>query len=268
MHTNRPATLLCAAALTIGIATPGESQSATSYEVVAYEDISRKAMGNRTLSDFSLSELRDLPTNKRVRVNAVVPDLTREAQVRPTVEAIVDELTTADPDVDEIALLLYSSYEQEEAGGAYDVARATWSTNGDLGGITPEIASSNRRTEYSISVKVASDLEAYLQAKRSETPRQGLSEAKRKEIFRALVKAEDRATSEAQRHYPVMCVGVAEVRANQERHTELRDSLDAVYTDSIKERYGISEATVDSIDTEALRERWPLPEQAPVPGCP
>lgn len=255
------------AGLLLGLASPIEAQDPVPYQVVSVENTSYKAMGDRDLSDFSPGEVAQLPTNRRLKVGVVVPDSVRQNQVRPTVDAIIAELTSRRPEVDEIGLLLYS--DSSLVDGAYDVARATWSTGGELGSITPQVARENLRTEYETSVQIRENLETYLAERGREEQRSGLTESKRREIFRALVRAEDRAQAEADQRYPTNtnCVPVSEAKRNVRRNAALADSLRKVYLRQVRQGYGITESLADSITAEAMSERWATPEMPPV-ECP
>lgn len=79
----------------------------------------------------------------------------------------------------------------------------------------------------------------------------GFSEAKRKEIFRELVRAEDRALADAEDKYP----------DDFDQQTDYQRELEEKYTRQVREEYGITEAIADSITTEAIYEKeWPMPE--------
>lgn len=250
------------------VSLPSQTQAqAVPYEVVRVEDTSHKAMGGKSLSDFTSAELARLPTDKRLQVRVVVPDTIQRNQVRPVVEAILVDLRRERPDVDEIGLLVYS--DSALVDGAYDVARATWSTNGELGGITPRIARENVRDGYETNVQIKKDLESYLAQRARQERKGGLSESERREIFRALVRSEDRARIEAERRYPTNtnCVSYEQVQENMDRNLAVEDSLREAYEREVREEYGITESVADSISVEGLSESWRMPEMS-MPECP
>lgn len=107
-------------------------------------------------------------------------------------------------------------------------------------------------------MKGSSDEEPRIQAKTDqiEDYNQGpetrleLEEEKRKEIFKAIVRAEDRAMEAAQNEYP----------NDLDQQADVRRKLENKYRAEVREKYGITEAVQDSITAEALEKRWPLPE--------
>ena len=133
---------------------------AIDYEMVREEDASVKALGNKLLSEYTTQEIEALPIAKRIRYRIVVSPEIKENQVRPTVDKIVSDISSSDNDIDAIVLFLYS--DKELINGAYDVATATWAPGGKVGNITPEIARSNNRAGYSISLTIKPDLHEYL----------------------------------------------------------------------------------------------------------
>lgn len=254
--------------LGIGItAVTAQTPQSVDFEVISIEDIGSKAMGDRSLSDFTVSELARLPKNKALRVNAVVSNTIQREQVEPTVRTIITRVTSDRPDADEIALFLYS--DRELVNGAFDVAAAEWSTDGQTGGITPEIARSNDRSRYDTSIRVKPNLESFLAQRGREEERGGLSEDRRREIWTALIRAEDRAYQEAERRYPTNanCVSVSQAQANLDRNMAMSDSLVDVFTEQVLEEYGIAEEVEDSITVEGMEEQWPMPE-IDGPECP
>lgn len=121
------------------------------YKIVSQDESSTKAMGGRSLSNYSGSEMSRLPVNKKIVYRVVVsPDIKPE-EVRPTMEKIITDVRAGDQDIDEIGIFMYS--DESLTGGAWDIASAVWGVGGKFGGITPEIARSNVRSGYSITIK-------------------------------------------------------------------------------------------------------------------
>ena len=239
---------------------------AVPYEIVEEEDISHKAMGNKKLSDFTLQELTSLPLDKRFSYRVVVGTSITLGQVRPTVEAIIAGLTQHDPDIDEIHLLLYST--KDRVHDMYDIAMATWSTDGRMGGITPEIARSNNRSGYEISLTVKENFEECL-AQISKTEVQfGLSEQTRREFHAALVRCQDQALLEADKHYTVACSNCPEyIENNVMKLSQMYNDLLENCAPRLREEYGITEEVQKEILWESYEENWPLPALPPEPGC-
>jgi len=107
------------------------------------------------------------------------------------------------------------------------------------------------------SIKSASDKEPSIQINpgvikgylRGPEKKFGFSESRRKEIFRAIVRAEDRAAKEAREKYP----------NNVDQEITLERELARKLKAQVREKYGISETIEDSITTEALSEGWSMP---------
>lgn len=74
----------------------------------------------------------------------------------------------------------------------------------------------------------------------------GLSRAKRQEIFRATVVAEDRAARGAEAQFP----------NDYLKQAGRSGSLAEKYRDEVARQYGISEAQLDSIGLEGITEKW------------
>jgi len=115
------------------------------YEIVEIEDISRKAM-DKPLSAYSLSEVEKLPTNIRKRYRVVVPSDISKAEFKSTLIQLMMDETKKNPDIDEIAVLVYDR--KEDADSVYTFGKVDWAPNGDWAGVTTKIASSNDRSSY------------------------------------------------------------------------------------------------------------------------
>lgn len=88
----------------------------------------------------------------------------------------------------------------------------------------------------------------------------GLSESKRKEIFTASVRAEDRAHKNAQRLYPLKPGhSQAEATAQFRKQAEALNSLTEEYEEEVARRYGITEEQLSEISVEGLEKNWPMP---------
>lgn len=121
------------------------------YKIVSQDESSAKAMGGKSLSSYSNSEVSKLPVIKKIVYRVVVsPDIKPE-EIRPTAQKIVADIRAGDKDIDEMGIFMYSN--ESLTGGAWDIASAVWGVGGKFGGITPEIARSNIRTGYDISIK-------------------------------------------------------------------------------------------------------------------
>ena len=96
-------------------------------------------------------------------------------------------------------------------------------------------------------------------AGKPSTVRWGMPEATRREIFVALVRAEDRGQAEAERKRPVPEIGstLDQFKAQSALARKLKDQ----YEKQVRVRYGLTEEIADSITFEALDRGWPLPRR-------
>lgn len=234
--------------------TPEKQISAVDYEIVESEDQSHKALGDRALSSYTTQEITNLPTDKKMAYRIVVSPEIKENQVKPTIEKIISDITSKDSDIDEISLLLYS--DKELANGMYDVAMATWAPNGKLGNITPEIARSNNRNNYKITIQIKENLEEYLQKRGESEDKFGFTEEERRQIFKEIVAAEDRATNEADAKYPLDKAGITmdDIKKNGGLSNELMEK----YKEQVRKKHGITEDQETEIVVEAFQESWPM----------
>jgi len=215
------------------------------------------------LSSYTYQELVSLPIDKRMEYKVVVSPEIKENQVRSTVEKIIADITSKDNDIDEISLFLYS--DKELANEMYDVARATWAPNGKLGNVTPEIAKTNNRNNYKLEIQIAENLEQYLQKRAQSEEKFSLTEAERRQIFKEIVAAEDRAWAEAERKYPVSGratwgLSQSELGSRIDKSTVLAQQLGDQYEDELAKKYGLTREQLKEVIYESIEERWPMPK--------
>ena len=91
----------------------------------------------------------------------------------------------------------------------------------------------------------------------------GFPESKRKEIFSALVAAEDRADADAERMHPLPDAskpGYSQAKAREqiEKYAEARNTLTETYESEVAERYGITQEQLREISVEAFTKNWPI----------
>lgn len=164
---------------------------ATDYEIVHLEDQSRKALGKKAFSQYETAEIEKLPINKKILYRVVLPKYIKERQVKPTVEKIIKELASVDAEIDEIILWLYS--DKEISDGPYDIGTAIWAPNGKLGNVDADIAKNNNRESYKIEYLLKTNLDQYLTQKLDSNEKFGYTVEVRKQIFKEIVEAEDKA---------------------------------------------------------------------------
>lgn len=242
--------------------TTAKQVTPVTYEIVESENQSHKAM-TKSLSSYTYQELVKLPIDKKMGYRVVVSPTIKAHQVRPMVERIIADLTSQDDDIDEISLLLYS--DKELANGMYDVARATWAPHGELGNVTPEIAKTNDRTNYKLEIQIAENLEQYLQKRARSENKFDLSEAERRQIFKEIVAAEDRAQANADRKYPisgrtVWDLSKSELRSRMDKNIELMQRLQDQYKKALAKKYGLTQEQLKETSLEGVVERWPMPK--------
>lgn len=91
-----------------------------------------------------------------------------------------------------------------------------------------------------------------------------LSLAQRKQIHDAVVRAEDRATREAEARYPVSCATGPVERQQAENNRELTRRLSEQYRTAVLSEHGVSAEGWNAIQEQARREGWPLPDASPM----
>lgn len=204
------------------------------YEIVNIEDQSRKALG-KNLSQYEISELEKLPTNKKILYKIVLSKDIKENQVKPTVEKIISKLTTEDSDIDEIILWLYS--DKELLNSSYDIGTAIWAPFGKLGNINANIAKNNNRDNYLIVYQIKNNLDQYLNLKLETNDKFGFTVDERKQIFKDLVKAEDNAFEYKQSEQDKM------LKQNKTK---------------LLKKYNITAEQLKEISDEGLDKYWPM----------
>ena len=178
----------------------------------------------------------------------------KENQVEPTINKIISDITEGDNDIDEISLLLYSN--KDLVGGVYDVGTATWAPSGELGNITPEIAKNNNRDNYKISFKIKENLEEYLLQKDKSEDKLGLTEEKRRLIYKELANAEEKAINEAGKMFPTNITNPNYKQENIMKNFDKQEELLEKYNLEIMKKYSINEDQKNEIVVEAMAENW------------
>jgi ribosomal protein L40E len=113
-----------------------------------------------------------------------------------------------------------------------------------------------------VDTRVKTELIAQLTA--SPEQKHGLSESKRKEIFRASVTAEDRAAADAERLHPIpdpSKPGYSQSQASAQvmKQAEALNELTKKYNSQVARRYGISDEQLTAIAVEGIKKNWPMP---------
>lgn len=238
------------------------------YEIINIEDQSRKSLGNKSLSQYTISELEKLPINKKMLYKVILAEDIKTNQVKPTTEKIINKLTSDDSDIDEIILWFYSS--KDALDNPYDIGTAIWAPNGKLGNINSSIAKENNRDNYEIEYNIKKNLEEYLAQKSKSEVKFGFTEDERKQIFKEIVSAEEKANEYERNEQDKVLDGILEKygKLDDNSREKLKKEYDKISEKAKKimneekakvfKKYNITEEQVREINTEALTENWPF----------
>lgn len=217
-----------------------------SYEIVNTEDLSRKPTTSKKLSEYTVSELESLPTNRKMLYKVVLAHEIKESQVKATIEKVVNDIIEKDNDIDEIALNLYSDKTLTE--GAYDIGTAIWAPFGKLGNVTPEIAKSNNRESYNITYEIKDNLDEYLTQRQKSEDKFDLTEEDRRRYYKEIVAAENRASKEVKK------MNLTDAAKYYDKEDELMEK----YRTEVRKKYNLSKEQASEISNEAFEEEWAL----------
>ncbi|MGD9779561.1 hypothetical protein [Methanomethylovorans sp.] len=128
-----------------------DSSAVQKYEIIKIEDISIKAL-EKPLSEYSSSELNNLPMNVRMQYRVLLPIGVSETELKSTLIQLVLDETSKNTDIDEISVFAYER--KEDSSGAYTLGMLEWCPNGQWDGVTAEIASSNDRSSYAYNIEI------------------------------------------------------------------------------------------------------------------
>lgn len=234
------------------------------YEIVKVEDQSQKALGKRPLSQYQTSEIEKLPTNKKILYRIVLSKDVEENQVKPTVEKIITKLTSDDSDIDEIILWLYSN--KEISNSTFDVGTAIWAPNGKLGNIDANIAKNNNRDDYKIDCQIMNNLDQYLNQKSETGDKLGFTVEERKQIFKEIVKAEDKANEYEQTEQDKVLNKFGNINDNNREkvkteYNKISDQAQKLtdeYKSTVLKKYNITAEQLKEIGREGQDKYWPL----------
>lgn len=234
------------------------------YEIVKIEDQSRKALGKKQLSQYETSEIEKLPTNKKILYRIVLSKDVKENQVKPTVEKIITKLTSDDSDIDEIILWLYS--DKEISNSTFDIGTAIWAPNGKLGNIDANIAKNNNRDNYKIDYQIKNNLDQYLTQKSEVGDKLGFTVEERKQIFKEIVKAEDKANEYEQKEQDKVLNRFGTINDNNREkvkteYNKISDQAQRMtdeYKSTVLKKYNITAEQLKEIGREGQDKYWPL----------
>lgn len=193
----------------------------------------------------------DTPTKTQVELHVVVSGLLTEAGLKQLLHKLDEEQSATEG-------FAYFAGKRAHTGiYLYDPQQYSESHRGDW---VAKLSRPGARAY--IDTEVNTVLIEQLNAKREGGP--NLSEAKRKEVFRAASLAEVRADAEAQRLYPVpdhLKPGYSKVAAIEQvrKQVEVRGALRQEYRAEVAKTYGITLAELHGICVEALKKNWLRP---------
>ena len=236
------------------------------FKIIEERDISIKVLGEKKLSDYSISELGKLPINIRMRYTIVIPIDINIEDLKSQLAQVIMEKSNANPDIDEIHIRIWES-EESFKGGNPNLGYAEWSPYGKWSVMTPEIARNNNRDSYKIVYHIDEKALEALKKRTTETLF-GLSEETRKEIFRESVRCEDWADMEAMQYYYPGCEDCVNfIEANIDKYIDKFNELKDACEEMVMKKYNITAEIMLKISVEALEERWVMPEMLPMPDC-
>lgn len=121
------------------------------YTIEEVENTSMKAITKR-LSEYSTSELTNLPSSKRQIIRITVPTEISKENLENTLKYIVAKKTEENIDIDEIIIFAYDS--KSDINSFYTFGKLLWAPNGKLGDVTPKIAGNNIRDNYKFVIDI------------------------------------------------------------------------------------------------------------------
>jgi hypothetical protein len=193
-------------------------------------------------------KITDTEIKTQVTIYAIVSGTLTEAGLKNLLGKLYDEanatrgFTYFGGKPTHVAIWLYTSEDDFKSG------QGLWTANlQKIGeGSTPEI-------------KVKTELLAYHNA--GPQVKHDLSESKRKEIFKALIMAADRAEAEADRMYPWPSPNDSQAKATEQirKNAETLESLTEKYKSEVAKRYGITQEQRKEINMEGIMKDWPMP---------
>lgn len=119
------------------------------YIIAETEDLSIKAL-DKPLSQYSSVEI--LPTNIRKEYRILVPSDISKEELKATLIQVVIDKTSENKDIDLVAVFAYDR--REDIGGPYTFGTIEWCPNGNWGGVTSNIASTNDRSSYKYVIDI------------------------------------------------------------------------------------------------------------------
>ncbi len=193
----------------------------------------------------------DAPIKSQIELHAVVSGTLTELGLKQLLQKLYDEANATrgfkyhGGKPTHVFIYLYTSRDHFKSGMGQWIAMLS-----KIG--------QNSRVDTQVKTELISQLDAKPEVKH------GLPESKRKEIFRAIVTAEDRAHADAQRMYPLpdpLKPGYSQAKASAQvmKQAEALNTLSEKYKAEVAKRYGITEEQLRDISVEGIEKNWPMP---------
>lgn len=193
----------------------------------------------------------DAPIKTQIELHAVVSGVLTEFGLKQLLRKLYDESNATrgfkyhGGKPTHVFIYLYTSREHFKSGMGQWIAMLSKVGEGS-------------RIDTQVKTELIAQLDEKLEVKH------GLPESKRKEIFRESVMAEDRASAEAERLYPLpdpRKSGYSQTEASEQvmKQAEALNTLTEKYKSEVAERYGITQEQLGDISVEALTKNWPMP---------
>lgn len=128
-----------------------ETPDKCDYQIIGSKNISIKAL-DKPLSSYDLGEIDKLPLNIRMLYWILVPIEILEDELKTTLKQVVHDKSEENPDIDEIAVM--ATHREADVGSSYSAGKVEWCPNGDWGGVTSRIASTNDRSSYELKFDI------------------------------------------------------------------------------------------------------------------
>jgi hypothetical protein len=122
------------------------------FSIEKTEDLSIKAIENN-LSEYSTAEIDSLPVNRKLSYSIIVATEISKVSLENTLKHLVAIKTTEDKDIDEIIIFVYDN-KNDIGKSPYTFGKLLWAPSGELGNVTPEIASKNNRDNYEFDIVI------------------------------------------------------------------------------------------------------------------
>src|SRR5690606_12014375 len=163
-----------------------------------------------------------------------------------------------------IILWLYSV--KEIINNPFDIGTAIWAPNGQLGNIDENIAKNNNRENYKIEYEIKANLDQYIIQKSETEDKLGFTVEERKQIFKEIVKAEDKANSYEHKEQDKLLDRFEtnndnnreKVKTEYNKISDKAQKLSDEYKSTILKKYNITAEQLKEIGREGLDKYWPL----------